>query len=95
MFPAVIMMISLVERESLVKLFYQNKGRNCHRIYVSPYYEFLHVNNLWRGPIPTKDIQAMIKRFEEMTKLGVQHGRGRKPVTPVLVDVVRTVVAAH
>ncbi|GFX82179.1 hypothetical protein TNCV_4398381 [Trichonephila clavipes] len=40
----------------------------------------------------TKGIRAMIKRFEETGKLVVQPGRGRKRVTPVLVDGVKTAV---
>ncbi|GFQ87326.1 hypothetical protein TNCT_456911 [Trichonephila clavata] len=37
----------------------------------------------------------MIKRFEEMGKLGVQPGRVRKRITPVLVDTVKTAVDAQ
>ncbi len=40
-------------------------------------------------------IRDMIKRFEETGKLGVQPGRGRKRVTPILVDAVKTDVDAQ
>ncbi|GFW01704.1 hypothetical protein TNCV_4086191 [Trichonephila clavipes] len=43
----------------------------------------------------TKGIRAMIKRFEETGKLGVQPGRGRKRITPVLVGAVETAVDAQ
>ncbi|GFQ71346.1 hypothetical protein TNCT_58951 [Trichonephila clavata] len=37
----------------------------------------------------------MIKRFEQTEKLGVQPGRDRKRVTPVLLDDVKTAVDAQ
>ncbi|GFQ66972.1 hypothetical protein TNCT_195001 [Trichonephila clavata] len=40
----------------------------------------------------TNGIRVMIKRLEETGKLGVQPGSGRKRVTPVLVDGVKTSV---
>lgn len=90
MFPAVMMTVSLVERALLVKLFYENKGNSAAAVR-----EFRRIKNLRRGPMSTKGIRAMIKRFEETGKLGVRPGRGRKPVTPVLVDAVKTAVAAQ
>ncbi|GFU60240.1 hypothetical protein TNCV_4249411 [Trichonephila clavipes] len=39
--------------------------------------------------MPTKGIPALIKRFEENDKLGIQPGKGRKRVIPVLVDAVK------
>ncbi|GFT51043.1 histone-lysine N-methyltransferase SETMAR [Trichonephila clavipes] len=54
--------------------------------------EIRRKKNLLRGPMCTKGIPAMIKRFKETEKLGVQHGRGRKRVTLVLVDGVKTAV---
>ncbi|GFW44240.1 hypothetical protein TNCV_1746691 [Trichonephila clavipes] len=36
--------------------------------------------------MPTKGIQAMIKRFEETRKLEVESGRGCTLITQVLVD---------
>ncbi|GFX17502.1 uncharacterized protein TNCV_3411021 [Trichonephila clavipes] len=42
----------------------------------------------------TKDNQVFFKRFEEPGKLGVQPGRGRKRITTVLADAVKTVVDA-
>ncbi|GFS62824.1 hypothetical protein TNCV_3202341 [Trichonephila clavipes] len=60
--------------------------------------EIHHRKNLLCGPMSTKGIQAMIKRFEETGKLGVQTGRGHKHdkhATPVLVDGIKTAVDAH
>ncbi len=90
MFPAVLMMVSLIERALLVKLFYENKGNATAAVR-----EFCRRRNLRCGPMSTKGIRAMIKRFEETGKLGVQPGRGRKRVTPVLVDAVKTAVDAQ
>ncbi|GFR08249.1 hypothetical protein TNCT_523931 [Trichonephila clavata] len=47
------------------------------------------------GPMSTKGIRATIKRFEETGKLRVQPGRGRKHVTLVLLDGVKTAVDAQ
>ncbi|GFR31787.1 hypothetical protein TNCT_558531 [Trichonephila clavata] len=90
MFPAELMSVSLVERDLLVMLFYENK-RNasvavrgiCRR------------KNLRRAPMSTKSIRFMIKRFEETGKIGVQPGRGRKCVTLVLVDGVQNQLALN
>ncbi|GFQ99965.1 hypothetical protein TNCT_31441 [Trichonephila clavata] len=43
----------------------------------------------------TYGIRVMIKRFEEPGKLGVQPGKGRKRVTPVLIDTVKTAADAQ
>lgn len=56
--------------------------------------EFRSLKNLRRYPMSTEVIWTTIKRFEETEKLEVQLGRDRKPVTPILVDVVKTAVAA-
>ena len=40
-------------------------------------------------------IRAMIKRFKRIEKLGIQPGKGHKPVTLVLVHNVRTAVATQ
>ncbi|GFW12984.1 hypothetical protein TNCV_3329161 [Trichonephila clavipes] len=45
--------------------------------------EIRHKTNLLRGPMSTKGIRAMIKRFEETGKLGVTPGRQ-------LLDTLRT-----
>ena len=73
-----------------MKLFYENK-RNAS----AAVREFRYVKNLLRGSLSAKGILTMIKRFEETEKLGVQPGRNRKPVTPVLADADRTAVTAH
>ncbi|GFU39749.1 hypothetical protein TNCV_1949491 [Trichonephila clavipes] len=75
MFPAVLMVVSLVELALLEKLFYENKGNAS-----AADREFHHRKNLRRGPLCIKGIRAMIKRFEETRKLGVQPGRGRKRI---------------
>ncbi|GFQ89869.1 hypothetical protein TNCT_310661 [Trichonephila clavata] len=85
-FPAVLT-TSLVERVLLVKLFYENKG-----IVSVVVREIRRRKNLLREPKSTKNIQAMIKRFEETGKSEVQPGRGRKRITPVLVDNVKAAV---
>ncbi|GFQ73849.1 hypothetical protein TNCT_233141 [Trichonephila clavata] len=81
MLPAVLMTVSLVERALLVKLFYENKGNAS-----AAAREFYHRKSLKFRPMSTNDNRAMIKRFEESEKLGVKPGRGRKHITPVLVD---------
>ncbi|GFQ99970.1 DUF4817 domain-containing protein [Trichonephila clavata] len=87
MFPAVLMEVALVERALLLMQFYENKGNVSTAV---P--EFRHRKNLHCRPMSTKGIRAMIKRFEETGKLGVQPGRDRKRITPVLVDAVKTAV---
>ncbi|GFX92583.1 hypothetical protein TNCV_2520421 [Trichonephila clavipes] len=67
MFPAVLMVVSLVERTLLVKLFCENKGNVPAAVR-----EFRHRKNLPRGPMSTKGIREMVKRFEETGKLGVK-----------------------
>ncbi|GFQ65973.1 DUF4817 domain-containing protein [Trichonephila clavata] len=89
MFPAVLIAISLVERVLLVKLLYENKGNVCGSASVR---EFRRRKNLRRGPMATKGIRTMIKRFEETGKLGVQPGRDHKRITPVLVDAVKVAI---
>ncbi|GFW44243.1 hypothetical protein TNCV_1746721 [Trichonephila clavipes] len=76
MFPAVLMVVSLVNSALLVKLFYENKGNASAAVC-----EFRYRKNLQWGPISTKSIQAMIKRFEETGKLGVEPRRGCKRIT--------------
>ncbi|GFT03821.1 DUF4817 domain-containing protein [Trichonephila clavipes] len=90
MFSAVLMAVSFVERWLLVKLFYENKGNASAAVR-----EFRHRKNLWRVPMSTKGIWALIKRFEETGKLGVQPGRGRNCVPPVLVDADKTAADAQ
>ncbi|GFW98732.1 hypothetical protein TNCV_2250951 [Trichonephila clavipes] len=75
----------IVERVLLAKLFYENKGNASAVVR-----EMCRRKSLLRGPISTKGIRAMIKSFEETGKLGVQPGRGRKCVIPVLIDGVKT-----
>ncbi|GFX66938.1 hypothetical protein TNCV_999771 [Trichonephila clavipes] len=79
------MMVSLVECALLGKLFYENKGNASAAIR-----EIRRRKILLRGPLSTKCMWAMIKGFEETGKLGVQHGRGRRRVTPILVDGAKT-----
>ncbi|GFU05626.1 hypothetical protein TNCV_3292151 [Trichonephila clavipes] len=55
--------------------------------------EFRHRKNLQRRPMSTKVIRAMLKRFEEMGKLGAQPGRGRKRI--LFVDAVKTAFDAQ
>ncbi|GFV04405.1 hypothetical protein TNCV_920261 [Trichonephila clavipes] len=81
-------MVSLVESAFLVNLFYENKGNASAAVC-----EIRRSKNLLHGPMSTKGIRAMIKRFEVTGKL-VQPGRGRKRVTPV-VDGVKTAVDAQ
>ncbi|GFR07069.1 hypothetical protein TNCT_525251 [Trichonephila clavata] len=87
MFPVVLMRISLIERALMMKLFYENKGYAFAAVC-----EIRRRKNLLRVPMSAKGIQSMIKRFEEMRKLGVKPGRGRKRVTPVLVEGVKTAI---
>ena len=70
-----------------VKLFYENKGNASTTVR-----EFRRIKNLRCGPMSTKGIRAMIKRFEGTGELEVQPGRGCKPVTSVLVDAIKTAV---
>ncbi|GFR24640.1 hypothetical protein TNCT_402021 [Trichonephila clavata] len=74
----------------MVKLFYENKGNVSAAVR-----EIRRRKNQLRGPMPTKGIRTMIKRFEETGKLGVQPGKRRKRVTQVLVDGVKTAVDAQ
>ncbi|GFR34031.1 hypothetical protein TNCT_329941 [Trichonephila clavata] len=83
MFPDVLMMVSLLERALLVKLFYEN-NRNAS----ATVREIRRKKCPLRAPKSSKSIRAMIKRFEGTGKLSVQAGRGNKSVTLVLVDVV-------
>ncbi|GFQ65029.1 hypothetical protein TNCT_219011 [Trichonephila clavata] len=73
MFPAVLMMVSLVERASFVKRFYENKENASAAIL-----EIHPRKSLLCGPMSTKGIRTMIKRFEYTDKLGIQAGRGCK-----------------
>ncbi|GFS57841.1 hypothetical protein TNCV_2909311 [Trichonephila clavipes] len=63
-FPAVLMMVSLVERVLLVKLSYENKGNASAAVR-----EIHRRKNLLRRRRSTNGIRAMIKRFEETSKL--------------------------
>ncbi|GFR12617.1 hypothetical protein TNCT_585711 [Trichonephila clavata] len=72
MFRAILMTVSLVERALSVKLFCENKGNSSAAVR-----EFRRRKNLRRGPMPTKGIREIIKRFEEAGKLGIQPGRKR------------------
>ncbi|GFW44439.1 hypothetical protein TNCV_1748681 [Trichonephila clavipes] len=89
MFSPVLMVVSLVERALLVKLFYENKMNASVAVL-----EFRHRKDIRCEPMSTEGIRAMIKRCE-MSKLGVEPGRCRKPITPVLVDAVKTAVEAQ
>ena len=57
--------------------------------------EFCYIRNLQHGPLFTKGIWVTIKKFKATKKLGVQPGRGCKPVTPVFVGAIRTAIAAQ
>ncbi|GFW64164.1 hypothetical protein TNCV_708691 [Trichonephila clavipes] len=87
MLPVVLMMVSLVERALLGKLFYENKRNTSAAVR-----EIRIRKNLLRGTMSTKGIRAIIKRFKEMNKLGAQPRKGRKHVTLVLVGGVKTAV---
>ncbi|GFX41677.1 hypothetical protein TNCV_3110731 [Trichonephila clavipes] len=69
MFPAVLMAVAVVERALLVRLFYENKGNAS-----AAALEFCHRKYLRRGPMSTKDIRAMVMRFEGTGESGVQPG---------------------
>ncbi|GFQ92805.1 hypothetical protein TNCT_497651 [Trichonephila clavata] len=88
MFPAVLLAVSLVESALLVKLSCENKGYASAAVRA-----FYHRENLRHGPMSIKGIRAMIKRFEETGKLGVQPRRDRKRITPVL-DAIKTAIDA-
>lgn len=57
--------------------------------------EFRRIKNLRREPMPTKCILNNIKRKYKTVELGVQPRSDPKPVTPVLVNVVKRAVAAQ
>ncbi|GFV80988.1 hypothetical protein TNCV_2269721 [Trichonephila clavipes] len=69
------------------KLFNENKGNDTTAVR-----EIRRRKNLLHGSMPTKGIRALIKRFEEAGKIGVQPGSGRKRVTPILGDGFKTAV---
>ncbi|GFX74167.1 hypothetical protein TNCV_2912001 [Trichonephila clavipes] len=71
-------------------MFYENKENASATVR-----EILRKKDLLGGPMSTKGIRAVIKRFEETGKLGVQPERGSKRVAPVLVDGVKRAVDAQ
>ncbi|GFX91212.1 hypothetical protein TNCV_1246271 [Trichonephila clavipes] len=79
-----------VKRALLVKLLYENKGNASAAVR-----EFRHRKNQRRGLMSTEGIRAMIRIFEETEKLEVQSGKGRKHITPVLLDAIKTAVDAQ
>lgn len=81
------MAISLPERALIVKLFYENQGNA-----VAALREFRRRKKLRRGPMSPQGVRDMISRFETTGSLGVQRGRGRKPIGAAVVSEVATAV---
>lgn len=80
-----VMAVTLPERALLVKLFYENKGNAPAALR-----EFRRLKDLRKGPLLPQALRRMIARFEETGHLGVQPGRGRKPVRSDVVEDVAT-----
>ena len=81
------MATNLPERALIVKLFYENQGNA-----VAALREFRRRKKLRRGPMSPQGVRDMISRFETTGSLGVQRGRGRKPIGAEVVSEVATAV---
>ncbi|GFV79808.1 uncharacterized protein TNCV_1726331 [Trichonephila clavipes] len=70
-----------LDRELLVKLFYQNDNSA-----VDALRKFRTLKGLRKGPLTAKNLRMMITKFEQTGLLNVRSGSGKKPVSVVAIE---------
>lgn len=84
------MVLDKVSRALLVKLFYQNNNNSAAALR-----EYRRIKGIRRGPLSAVALKNMIRKFELTGDLGIAPGRGRRPVTPQIVEEVTVAMAEN